>query len=210
LPVFDVIELPYCKVIRVGAWNAPAHRYFVAYRAEGTFRQVIGLPVVDEYATFSSPIFLTPEKILGKVYNVGISLGHQRDPEMALDLGWPPLCVGTSDPLPELPANWETELLNSIKKNEATKNHKEETKQVEGYMLQRIRISEIDIYATDAPLLPKQLKRISELSPKQFSIAFSIGNKVTRQEHAAPLPVTALSEAELVKILDAFVRWHLD
>jgi hypothetical protein len=206
-----VIDLPYCKVVRIGEWNAPSHRYFLAYRAEGTFRQVIGLPVVDEYATFSSPIFFTAEKILGKVYNVGISLGHQRDPEMPLDLGWPPLCVGTSDPLSELPANWETELLNSIKKNDATKNRKEEeTKQVEEYMLQRIGISGIDIYATDAPLLPKQLKRISELSSKPFSIAFSTGNKVTRQEHALPLSVTALSEAELAKILDAFMKWHLD
>jgi hypothetical protein len=207
LPVFNLIEFPYCKVVRIGAWNAPPHRYFLAYRAEGTFREVIGLPVVDEFATFSSPIFFTPEKILGKVYNVGITLGHQRDPEMGIDLGWPPLCVGTNDPLKELPQNWETELLNSIKDG-AVKTKKEEERRVEGYLLQKSRISDIDVYATDAPLLPKQLKRISELSPKPFSIAFSTGNKVTKQQHASPFSVTALSESELGKILYGFMKWE--
>ncbi len=203
MPVFDLIELPFCKVIQIGAWNDPAHRYFLAYRAEGTFRQVMGLPVVDEFATFSSPLFFSPESILGKIYNAGISLAHLRDPEMGIDLGWPPLCVGTREPEPELPADWEKGLLEKIKAGVQRSRGAGENV-VEGYQLQKTRITNIDVYATDAPLLPKQLKRICQLSNNPFNIAFSIGNKLTPQQNAAPHTLGALSEATLKKILEAF------
>jgi hypothetical protein len=184
-------------------WNAPAHRYFISYRAEGTFRQVMGLPVIDEFATISSPIFFAPEEILGKVYNAGISLGHLRDPEMGIDLGWPPLCIGISEPAPELPANWESELLNRIKQDfQDLKVEKQNL--VEEFQLQKAQIADVDIYATDAPLLPKQLKRICQLSSHPFSIAFAVGNMITAQKNALALTVEAVSESVLKKILDVF------
>jgi hypothetical protein len=203
LPVFKLIELPFCKTILIGKWNAPAHRYFLAYRAQGNFRQVLGLPVVDEFATFSSPIFFTSESMLGKIYNAGISLGHMRDPEMGIDLGWPPLCIGTKDRSAELPENWESALLNRIKEEQAIISENEENL-VDGYKFQKVQIAGIDVYATDAPLLPKQLKRICQLSANPFSIAFSIGNKLTPQKNATPLSVKAISESSLNALLQAF------
>jgi hypothetical protein len=183
-------------------WNAPAHRYFIACRAEGTFRQVMGLSVIDEFATVSSPIFLAPESILGKIYNAGISLGHYRDPEMGIDLGWPPLCIGTSEPAPELSANWESELLNRIQQD--FQKDMEKQNLVEEFQLQKAQIADVDVYATDAPLLPKQLKRICQLSSHPFSIAFAVGNVITPQKDARALTIEAVSESLLKKILDVF------
>lgn len=205
MPVFDLIELPYCKVIRIGAWNEPAHRYFIAYRAEGTFRQVMGLPVVDEFATFSSPLFFSPESILGKIYNAGISLAHLRDPEMGIDQGWPPLCVGTRESGQELPKDWEKDLLEKITAV-VQRSGGAGVKVVDGYQLQKTQVADIDVYATDAPLLPKQLKRICQLSRNPFSIAFSIGNKLTPPPNAVPHRLRALSEATLAKILEVLAE----
>ena len=33
---------------------------------------------------------------------------------MALDFGWPPFCVGVDLPPPELPANWQEQLLQAV------------------------------------------------------------------------------------------------
>jgi hypothetical protein len=207
LPVFKLVELPFCKVIQIDPWNSPAHRYFIAYRAQETFRQVMGLSVIDEYATFSSPLFFASTKILGKIYDAGISLGHLRDPEMGLDLGWPPLCVGIEEPEPKLSENWQGELLDQIKQNpgDAKSEGVKETL-VDGHQIQKVRIANIDIYATDAPLLPKQLKRICQLGSNPFSLAFSVGNKITPQKDAAPISVQALSELSLKGILEAFSK----
>jgi len=185
-------------------WNASRGRYFIAYRALNNFRSVLGLPVIDEFATFSSPIFFCPTPILGKIYNAGISLGHKRDPEMGIDLGWPPIVIGYQAPVPELMENWEQGLLDEIMK-EAKKGGKGEGEiiTVGGYEVRKLRIGECEIFATNAPLLPKQLQRIAQLSNAPFSIAFSTGNRLTAQKNAQPLVVTAASEEALSKIMDA-------
>jgi hypothetical protein len=208
LPVFKVLDFPYCKVIQMDPWNSPEHRYFIAYRAEGTFRQVIGLPVIDEFATFSSPIFFAPDSILGKIYNVGISLGHLRDPEMGIDLGWPPLCIGVEGLNTNIPHDFESQILNRIKQFDDSdlKQNPDEKNLVEGHQLQRTRIGNVDVFATNAPLLPKQLKQICQLSSNPFSIAFSVGNRITAQENGAALTVEAVSEFSLRTILDAFQK----
>ena len=100
----------------IESWNAPHACYFISYRALNDFRSALGLPVIDEFATFSSPIFFCPTPILGKIYNAGISLGHKRDPEMGIDLGWPPLVVGYQAPVPELKESWEQESWRKFKK----------------------------------------------------------------------------------------------
>jgi hypothetical protein len=51
--------------------------------------------------------------------------------------------------------------------------------------------------------MPKQLQRIAQLSNAPFSIAFSIGNRLSAQKNAQPLVVTTASEAALSKIIDA-------
>ena len=202
--MFEIIETSFCKVLMVEPWNASRGRYFISYRALNDFRSVLGLPVIDEFATFSSPIFFCPTPILGKIYNAGISLGHKRDPEMGIDLGWPPVVIGYQGVAPELKENWEKELLDEIvKAGEQGSRGAEEIVTVEDYEIRRLQIGECEIFGTNAPLLPKQLQRITQLSNAPFSIAFSTGNRLTAQKNAQPLVVTAASEAALSKIIDA-------
>lgn len=185
-------------------WNATRGRYFISYRALGDFRSVLGLPVIDEFATFSSPIFFCPGPILGKIYNAGISLGHKRDPEMGIDLGWPPLVIGYEASSPELPQDWEQQLLEQIQKaGEQRSGGAGEITTIDKYEIRRLQIGECEIFATNAPLLPKQLQRIAQLSNTSFSIAFSTGNRLTAQKNAQPLTVKVASEAALMKIVDA-------
>jgi hypothetical protein len=188
----------------IEAWNASRGRYFIAYRALNNFRSVLGLPVIDEFATFSSPIFFCPTPIIGKIYNAGISLGHKRDPEMGIDLGWPPVVVGYDAPAPELKESWEQELLAEIMEaGEKGGKGEGEMVTVEEYEIRRLTIQECEIFATNAPLLPKQLQRIAQLSNSPFSIAISTGNRLTAQKNSQPLVVQAVSEAALGRILNA-------
>ena len=183
-------------------WNAPGGRYFISYRALNDFRSVLGLPVIDEFATFSSPIFFCPTPILGKIYNAGISLGHKRDPEMGIDLGWPPLVIGYEGTAPEFKDQWEQQLLEEIMKaREQGSRGAGEIITLDEYEVRRLKIGECEIFATNAPLLPKQLQRIAQLSNAPFSIAFSTGNRLTAQKNAQPLVVQAASEASLMRIV---------
>ena len=188
----------------IEAWNAPRGNYFISYRALNNFRSVLGLPVIDEFATFSSPIFFCPTLILGKIYNAGISLGHKRDPEMGIDLGWPPVVIGYEALVPELEESWEQALLDEIMKaGEKGGKGAGEQKAIGEYEVRILKVGECEVFATNAPLLPKQLQRIAQLSNSPFSIAFSTGNRLTAQKNAQPLVVTAASEGALSKIIDA-------
>lgn len=202
--MFTLLETPYCKVLMIEPWNSPRGRYFIAYRALNNFHAVLGLPVIDEFATFSSPIFFCPTSILGKIYNAGISLGHKRDPEMGIDLGWPPTVVGYDAPAPELKESWEKELLEAImKEGEKGGTGEGEIITVDDYEVRKLSIGECEVFASNAPLLPKQLQRIAQLSNAPFSIAFSTGNRLITQKNAQPLVVTAASERALNKIIEA-------
>ena len=202
MQLFEVVQLPFCKVLMTERWNEPAHRYFIAYRARGDFRSVLGLPVIDEFATFSSPIFFAPSPMLGKIYNAGISLGHLRDREMSIDTGWPPLCIGTSGPATELPALWDAQLMRHIQA--FTSPSGATAHRVDEYLLQHQDIDGIAVYATNAPLLPKQLARICDLGDSSFTLSFSTANRIVRQQEASPMTIEAVSEATLRKILQAF------
>lgn len=193
MPLFEVICSPPFYAVLVEPWNAPAHRYFLSYRVHADFRHVLGLPVVDEFATFSTPIFFGPRVFLGQLYNLGITLGHQRNPEMPLDQGWPPICIGIdSDLRPR--EGWEDRLLDAIKSANAATS-KESSPQIQEH-----RIAETTIYATDLPLLPRQLRRMCQIATSPFSVAFSTGNRITGQEGKL-LSVQVASEAAFAQLL---------
>jgi len=201
LPLFDLVELPFCKVICIGKWNESAHRYYLAYRTLGTFRHTIGLPVTDEFATFSSPIFLCAPALLGKIYNTGITLGGQRGPDMDLDSGWPPVCVGIPELSHELPDQWESQLLEAIKKAGGQESRGAEEKE---FQVQRALIGNCEVFATNAPLLTKQLRRICQLSSQPISLAFSTGNRITRAAKGQPISVKMASEDLLSRVISQF------
>jgi hypothetical protein len=197
LPLFNVISVPPFQALLIEEWNAPPHRFFLAYRALGDFRHVLGLPVVDEYATFSTPIFFGPIPLLGQFYNVGITLGHNRDSEMGLDQGWPPICIGIeSDQQAE--QGWEEKLLTAIKTSKWIPPARTSEPQV-----QTFRTKLVDVFATDVPLLPRQLRRICEISKAPFSIAFSTANRITPQKGKL-LDISVSSEHALEQLIHKF------
>ena len=198
MPLFEVISVLPFHAILVENWNAPAHRYFLSYRILGDFQHVLGLPVVDEFATFSTPIFFGPKSLLGRLYNLGITLGHQRNPEMPLDQGWPPICVGLDSDQPA-ETDWEDRLLDAIKSRKAGPPQPENS----GLKTQQHRIGETSICATNLPLLPRQLKRLCQLSRLPLSIAFSTGNRITGQDGKL-LSLDVASEDNLKQLLRRF------
>lgn len=201
MPLFNLIELPFCKAILVDDWNAPPHRYFLAHDSRDDQAHAIGLPVVDEFCSFSSPIFFADPVALGKIYNAGLTLCVQRDPESDIDQGWPPLCIGTSGLESEVPADFEARLLGAIQSG-GSKPQIEPTK-VADYELESIQIGQIRVFATNAPLLPVQLRRICRRTSNPFSIAFSTANRIVRQKNGEPVPLSAVSEKILSEILKA-------
>jgi hypothetical protein len=201
-----VVSQPFCEVLMLDRWDAEPSRYFTAYSARGATRWILGHPVIDEYATISSPVFLAPRRLLGKIYNAGISLGHRRDHEMGLDLGWPPLCVGVEKPAPELPEDWEERLLGAIMREEETSSSARtqgELTQVErnGHEVAIFRLAGATVTAVSSPLLPNQLARICEAMSTSVCVAVSLGNRIERSREGRPQPIEAVSEATLLDIL---------
>lgn len=198
MPLFEIVSVRPFYAILVEPWNAPAHRYFLAYQVLGDFRHVIGLPVVDEFSSFSTPIFFGPKHLLGKLYNVGITLGHQRNPEMPLDQGWPPICVGM-DSNESADPDWEDQLLMAIQK----RSTKTPETNVARFEIQQSKIGDTEIFATSAPLLPRQLQRLCQISKSPLVFAFSTGNRITGQDGKL-LTVQVASEATFEQLLHNF------
>ena len=206
-----VVSLPFCQVVMLDEWDAPPSRFFAAYRARGPSRWVMGHPVVDEFATISSPIFLTPRALLGKIYNVGISLGHRRDTEMALDLGWPPLCVGVDLPAPHLPANWEEQLLREVQgPTESQASAKPlgslTTSGSSSHQIECYQWADAAVVALSEPLLPRQLSRFCESIEALLAVAVGVGNRIERGQDGAPGRVRAVSEAKLEELVQLVAR----
>lgn len=202
-----VISLPYCRVVMAAPWNEPPARRFAAYRCRGDFRRLLGHAVIDEFATLSSPVFLGPEALAGKLYDAGISLGHRRDPGMDLDTGWPPLVVGLQRlaPAPELPEQWQDELLDAIAATPAGGEplagaDSLARRQAGPWQLERIAIGEALVLATDAPLLPKQLGRLCEVSTRPFVLALAV-SALGRPAEGAAHELEAVSEERLGELL---------
>src|SRR5262249_3992076 len=130
-----------------------------------------------------------------------ITLGHQRGPDMDLDSGWPPVVVGTGGLSPELTVGWETQLLEAIKKAGEQGSKGAEEKEFE---VQRVLVGDCEVFATNAPLLTKQLRRICQLSSQPISLAFSTGNRITRAAKGQPISVKMASEDLLSRIIANF------
>ncbi|MGB5549176.1 MAG: hypothetical protein WBO74_01655 [Thermoanaerobaculia bacterium] len=200
-----LVTLPFCTAVMLDVWNASPSRHFAAYRCSGSYRWLLGHPVIDEFATISSPIFLAPRSLLGKIYNAGISLGHQRDPEMGIDLGWPPLCVGLDAPAPELPSNWEARLLEALAAKGVPGEGAGDTLPIRRgrfgeHEVECLKVGEASIFVTSAPLLPKQLGYLCEAGLTPLVVAVSVGNRLERVSEGEPRSVTALSQERLIAL----------
>jgi hypothetical protein len=204
------IRLPYCDVLMLETWNASAGRYYATIRARHGFRWLLGHVVLEEFGTLSSPVFLAPRALLGKVYDAGITLGHRRDHEMSIDLGWPPLCVGLDRPAVDLASDWQPRLLDAIEAGAGPLAAEPiETRAVAGDMLALARYgagdraSTVTVIVTTAPLLPAQLARVCDLDDAGLTLAVATGNRVTRQSHAQPQRIAMCGESRLSVLLAA-------
>lgn len=204
-----LISLPFCRVVMAAAWDEPPARRFVAYRCRGGFRRLLGYGVIDEFATLSSPIFFGPQALAGKLYDTGIVLAHRRDAEMALDTGWPPLVVGLERfPVPsgELPATWQEDLLAAIaahaEQDEPLPADAIARRRVGSFQLERIAVGEAVVWATDAPLLPRQLGRLCEGSSQPFVLALAM-KPLARLDGDTTRDVDAVSDRVLAELVGA-------
>jgi len=200
-----LVTLPFCTVAMLEDWNAPPGRYFAAYRCQGSYRWLLGHPVIDEFATISSPIFVTPRSLLGKIYDAGISLGHKRDPGMGIDLGWPPLCVGLDIPAPGLPSGWESRLLGALEEPGSIEEAGAETIVVRRQdfgddAVECVQVGEAAIVVTSAPLLPKQLSYLCEAASTAVVVAVSMGNRLESVVEGSPRTVNALSQDRMIAL----------
>jgi hypothetical protein len=212
MSLLEPVRLPFCDVLMTDAWNAPAGRWFAAFRARHGFRWMLGHVVLEEFGTISSPIFLAPRPLLGKIYDAGISLGHRRDHEMSVDLGWPPLCIGLEGNAPSLSEAWQPELLDAIASGTTAAGMPPlnvERRAAGGDALEVLRFpateraGSVCIIACSAPLLPQQLGRLCDLDDSGLTLAFATGNRITRQPEARPQALTAAAESRLRDLVDA-------
>ncbi len=206
--VFNLVDFPFCRVLTFERWDAKPGRYYLAYRTLRAYRHLLGHPVVDEYRTVSSPIFFTAEPLLGKIYNVGISLGEKRGPKMDLDKGWPPLCVGLKEPAPKLPRGWDRKLLDAVSGGPVPKTTGEKQflrwrRDVAGFTLERWQFGdEVTVFGTTAPLLPEQLERVCQQVEMPLTMAMATGNHITRTKPTGTQTIKVVSDQTLQKLLD--------
>jgi hypothetical protein len=60
--------------------------------------EVTGLHVLRDFGTLSSPIVLCPLPWTGAIYDALIEDGFERDADLSIDAGWPPLVFGIPAP----------------------------------------------------------------------------------------------------------------
>jgi len=207
---FELLSRNGIHVLRCESAQAPAGRYFLRYRARRDFRWLMGHAVVDEFATVSSPLFFGPRQILGRLYNLGISLGHGRDPELGIDLGWPPFCVGLDVTAPPPALEWEAGWLamlqteTGVAPDNGVAGVSRATADGEGWVLDRWDFhGQVMVLATDAPLLPEQLQRLCDADARALTVAVATGNRLQHGKTGGTGAVRALSEAGLDGILEA-------
>ncbi len=203
-----LITLPFCRVVMLAPWNEPPRRRFVAYRCRNAFRRLLGHAVIDEFATLSSPVLLGPAALAGKLYDAGLSLAHRRDPEMAVDLGWPPLVVGLDEPAPALPTRWQDLLLEALAspvlESELTAGGDRRERRTLGLnWLERVDVGDATLWITDVGLLPKQLGRLCEVSARPFSLAVTLSQPVARLPAGRSATFTVAGEERLQRLLAA-------
>jgi hypothetical protein len=208
--LMQLVELPYCQAVMIEAWDATHGRFFVAYRAQGHFNRLLGQGVVDEFHTISGPILISPSSIIGGVYDAGMRLADDRDPQAPIDQGWPPLTIGIDVTAPTLGDGWQSQFLAAIKagSNVAAAPWDSRIKSIKAgtYTVSKLSctadgIESLACYVTDAPLLPQQLLRVAETGDALFSVAVSTGNRLPRVARGATQKIDAASEKQLLDIV---------
>ncbi len=208
MPLLDFVAVNGCRILRWEAWNAPAGRWFFSYRTRGDYRWLMGHAVVDEFATVSAPLFFSLPQQLGKIYNAGISLGHRRDPEMGVDQGWPPFCAGIHLPTGEQGKDAEAAILAALltPPNFAAPAGTQEihfhSQRRSDHTLECWRFGkELSCFATDAPLLPRQLRRLCDVGDASLTLALSLGNRLPRLGNGTLGQVRSTSESVVTELL---------
>jgi hypothetical protein len=208
--VLEAVVLPYCTVLLPEPIDIGRGRRFAGYHARHGYHPLIGQGVLDEFGTLSSPIWLTPAELLGKMYDFGIAFGFRRDPELPLDGGWPPVCIGLSGPAPALPPDWERELTAAIEDVRPTASEpavgssgRLDRRSIGTHRLDRFRLGEVSVIETDAPLLPHQLRRLCAASSSAFTLAVAAGQRIDRSRDSEPARLTVASEATLAALASA-------
>jgi len=206
-PLLRAVALPWVTALLVEPASAPAGRWYAAVRGEGAGPRVLGLGVLEEFGTISSPIFLAPRAVLGEVYDAGIALAHRRDPELPLDAGWPPLVIGLDLPVPDLPPDAEERLLAALAAGEGTETPPATTTvEVAGHRLETVRFPGATVIATDAPLLPRQLAALSAAA-SPFAVAVATGNRVTAADGAGTVEVRVAAQDTVTDLVEAVRRF---
>ena len=208
MPLLDLIAVGDCRILRWEAWNAPAGRWFFSYRAGPGYRWLMGHAVVDEFATVSAPLFFSPPRQLGKIYNAGISLGHRRNPEMAVDQGWPPFCAGIQMPSGEQGTDAEAAILAALLTPPAfaapvdVAGIRYHSAKIGSHALEYWRLGgQISCFATDVPLLPQQLRWLCDANFASLTLALSLGNRLPRLREGVLGQVQSTSEIQVTELL---------
>jgi len=66
--------------------------YPAAYVGDGA--ELTGVQVLDEFETMSGPVIVVPASIMGRAYDGALTLAFERDGDLAVGSGWPPIVVG--------------------------------------------------------------------------------------------------------------------
>ena len=208
--LFQMVDLPYCQVLMLEHWDAAPGRFFVAYRASGNFRHLLGQGVVDEFRTISAPVLLSPASTMGGIYDAGMRLADARDIEAPIDQGWPPLTIGIDTKAPDRPDDWMDRLLQALKTQDsegsAPWSNKYSSVHTDQYQIETVHCNsnegtQVCISVTDAPLLPMQLERLAEIGDASISVAISIGNRLPRVSGDELQQVDVVSETQLDALL---------
>ena len=210
--LFRMLDLPWCQTLMLESWNAVPGRFFVAYRATGTFNALLGQGVVDEFRTISAPLFLAPADTIGGIYDTGMKLADARDVEAPIDQGWPPLTIGIDVRSPDRPDDWQDRLLDALKTEQSIGkppwSNEFSSARTGNYLVESARC-EVDgdiaasILVTDAPMLPLQLNRLAAASDSPITIAVSVGNRLPRVSDGEMHQIDVVSEAQLDAIISA-------
>lgn len=200
--MLEAVTLPYCTVLLPEPLDSGRGRLFAAYRARRGYRWLLGQGVLDEFGTLSSPIWLAPHALIGKMYDFGIAFGFRLDPELPIDGGWPPVCIGLDLPAPPLPASWEAELAEALEGTvEGGGGIARRT--AGGHRIDRFALGDVTVLETDAPLLPHQLARMCDATSSRLTLAIATGQRVVRSRGGEPARLRAASEETLAALIAA-------
>jgi hypothetical protein len=208
MSVVRVAGIAGCVAVTPAVAGTVPGRFFGAWASPGRAGRLLGQGVLDEFGTFSSPVLLCHPANLGRVYDAGLTLAHRRDPELPIDAGWPPLCLGTAALSPDLAAGWQERLLGALAAKDpdsllemggGAASHLS----VGAWQLTGVAWPDVAVVGTDAPLLPRQLRRLAAAVSRSLTVAFATGNRLTGSPHGAPLAVRVASEATVDELARA-------